>query len=114
MQKGEKAKNCEKKKEAAAARASTAPSSSKSTKTKYISIRNGLLNLLIEGEETEEEEVVDMGGGGSEIEESERSSVDIDSRWSASTQDPFLMGYTKASYSYKIWKVYKGRLFKKK
>ena len=65
-------------KEVAAANASTAPSSPKSTQIKCISIRNGPLNLLSEGEETEEEEVVDMGGGGSEIGESERSSVDID------------------------------------
>ena len=34
--------------------------------------------MLSKREETEEEEVVDMGGGRSEIEESKRSSVDID------------------------------------
>ena len=34
--------------------------------------------MLSKREETEEEEVVDMGGGGSEIEGSKRSSVDID------------------------------------
>ena len=55
----------------------------KSTQVKCISIRKGLLNLISKGEETKEEEVVDMGGGGSEIEESERSSVDIDN-----TSDP--------------------------
>ena len=66
-----------------AASDSTAPSSSKSTQIKCISIRNGPLNLLSKGEEAEEEEVVDMGGGGSEIGESERSSVDI-----GNTSDP--------------------------
>ena len=64
--KEKKAKNCEKN-EAAAASNSTAPSSSKNTQINCISIRNGPLNLLNKGEETEEEEVVDMGGGGSEI-----------------------------------------------
>ena len=59
------------------ASASTALSSSKYTQIKCISIRNSPLNLLTKGEEIGEEEVVDMGGGGSEIEESERSSVDI-------------------------------------
>ena len=44
---------------------------------KCISIRSGPLNLLSKREETEEEEAVDMGGGGSEIEESKRSSADI-------------------------------------
>ena len=34
--------------------------------------------MISKREETEEEEVVDMGGWGSEIEESKRSSVDID------------------------------------
>ena len=61
-------KNCEIRKESAAASASTALSSSKSAQKKCISIRNGPLNLLSKREETEEEEVVDMGGGGSEIE----------------------------------------------
>ena len=70
------AKNCEKWKESAAASATTAPSSSKSARKKCIGIRNGPLNLLSKREETEEGEVVDMGGGGSEIEESKRSSVD--------------------------------------
>ena len=70
--------NCEKRKESAAASATAAPSSSKSAQKKCISIRNGPLNLPSKREETEEEEVVDMGGGGSEIEESKRSSVDID------------------------------------
>ena len=50
----------------------------KSAQEECISIRSGPLNLLSKREETEEEEVVDMGGGGSEIEESKRSSVDID------------------------------------
>ena len=36
------------------------------------------LTMISKGEETEEGVVVDMGGGGSEIEESKRSSVDID------------------------------------
>ena len=48
------------------------------TPRKCISIRNGPLNLLSKREETEEEKVVDKGGGGNEIEESERSSVNID------------------------------------
>ena len=64
------------KEESAAASTSNAPSSSKSAQKIRISIRNGPLNLLSKGEETEEEEVVDMGGGGSEIEGSKRSSVD--------------------------------------
>ena len=76
--KEKRTENCEKRKEAAAASASTAPSSSKSAQKKCISIRNAPLNLLSKRGETEEEEVVDMGGGGSEIEESKRSSVDID------------------------------------
>ena len=42
------------------------------TPRKCISIRNGPLS------KREEEKVVDKGGGGSEIEESERSSVGID------------------------------------
>ena len=57
-----------------------------------------------------------MSGGGSEIEESEHSSVDIDN-----TLDPdeapahrtFFRDYTKASCSYKIWKGGKGQLFRK-
>ena len=49
----------------------------KSTQIEWISIRNATVNLLSKGEETEEEEVVDMGGVGSEIEDSEHSSVDI-------------------------------------
>ena len=77
MQKEKRTKNCEIRKESAAASAFTAPSSSKSAQKRCISIRNGPLNLLSKREETEEEEVVDMGGGGSEIEESKRSSVDI-------------------------------------
>ena len=43
---------------------------------KCISIRNGPLNLLSKRVETEEDEVVNMDGG-SEIEESRRSLVDI-------------------------------------
>ena len=45
---------------------------------KCISISNTPLNLLSKREETEEEDMVDMDDGGSEIEESERTSVDID------------------------------------
>ena len=66
--KEKRTKNCEIRKESAAASAFTALSSSKSAQKKYISIRNAPLNLLSKREETEEEEVVDMGGGGSEIE----------------------------------------------
>ena len=51
---------------------------SKSAQKKCVSIRNGPLNLLSKRGGTGEEEVVDMGGGGSEIEESKRSLVDID------------------------------------
>ena len=53
-----------------------------------------------------------MGGGGSEIEGSGRTSVDIDNTLHP---DPFLRSYTKASrsYAYKIWEGCKGRLFRK-
>ena len=68
MEKREKAENCKKKKEAAAAGASTAPSTSKSTQKKFISIKNDPLNLLSKSEKTEGEELVDKCGGGSEIE----------------------------------------------
>ena len=59
-QRGERAARCkkEKRKEAAAASASTAPSSSKSAQKKFVSIRNGPLNLLSKRGETGEEEVV--------------------------------------------------------
>ena len=56
--------------------------------------------------------MVDMGGVGSEIEESERSSVDIgntlDPNGSPAHRILFLRGYTKASCSYNIWKGCKG------
>ena len=45
---------------------------------KCISINNRPLNLLSKREETKEEDVVDMDDEGSEIEKSERTSIDID------------------------------------
>ena len=78
MQKQKRTKNCDKWKESTVASVSTVPSSLKSTQIKRISIRNGPLNLLSKREKTEEEGVVERGGGGSEIEESKCSLVDID------------------------------------
>ena len=67
MEKREKGRKLQKK-EAAAAGASTALSSSKSTHKKSISIKNDPLNLLSKSEKTEGEELLDKCGGGSEIE----------------------------------------------
>ena len=53
------------------------PDLQKARKKKCISIRNAPLNLLSKREGTVNE-VVDMGGGVSEVEGGERSSVDID------------------------------------
>ena len=56
----------------------TAPSSSKSTQKKGVGIRKNSLSLLSSREETEGEDARAEGGWGSDIEEYEDSSVDID------------------------------------
>ena len=61
--KEKKAKNREKRKEAAAAGVPTAPSSSKSTQKKGVGIRKNSLSLLSSREETEGEDAIDEGGG---------------------------------------------------
>ena len=58
MEAREKGRKLQEKKEAAAAGAPTAPSSSNSTQKKCISIKNDPLNLLSKSEETEGEELV--------------------------------------------------------
>ena len=57
-----KCQNCEKKKEAAIASAFTTSSSSKGTQRNGIDIRKNPLTLLRNRKETEEEEVMDVGG----------------------------------------------------
>ena len=76
--KEKKAGNREKRKEAAAAGVPTVPSPSKSTRKKGIGIRKNSPRLLSNREETDGEEAIDEGDWGSEIEEYEDSSVDID------------------------------------
>ena len=78
MQKREKGEKSRERKEAAAVGVPTASSSSKSTQKKGIGIRKNSLSLLSNREETEGEEAIAEGGWGSETEENEDSSVDID------------------------------------
>ena len=78
MQKREKGQKSREKERSCCSRCSYCTQLFKKHTKKGIGIRKNSLSLLSDREETEGEEAIAEGGGGSEIEEYEDSSADID------------------------------------